>query len=69
MRAYQVLAIVAVILIGFSVKLIFFNPPVAEADSVSIQPVRMDISQLHQNAKNIPIQTIHDMSFVFANGD
>ena len=69
MRAYHVLAVVAVILLGFGVKLTFFNAPAAEADSASIESASMDITQLHQNTKNVPMQTTHDMSFVFANGD
>ena len=69
MRAYHVLAVVAVMLIGFGVKLTFFNAQAGEANSASIESVSMDISQIHRNAKNVPVQTIHDMSFVFADGD
>jgi hypothetical protein len=29
----------------------------------------MDISELHRNTKNLPVQKIHDMSFVFSDGD
>jgi len=69
MRAHHVIAIVAVILVGVGVKLIFFSAPTAEADPLSIKSMRVDVSQLHQNAKNLPVQKFHDMSLVFCDGD
>ena len=70
MRAHHVIiAAVAVILIGFSVKLIFFWAPTAEANLLSVKSVSMDISEMHRNTKNVPVQKIHDMTFVFADGD
>ena len=65
MRAHHVIAIVAVILVGVGVKLTFFAAPTAEAGSLSIKSVSLDISQMHQNTKNLPVQKIHDMTFVF----
>jgi len=64
MRAHHVIAVVAVILVGFGVKLIFFTAPTAEADPLFIKSVGVDVSQLHQNV-NLPVQQFHDMSFVF----
>jgi hypothetical protein len=29
----------------------------------------MDFSEIQQNAKNLPTQKIHDMAFVFSEGD
>ena len=70
MRAHHAIAIVAVILVGFGLKLIFFSAPIAEADVVgSIRSVRIEISELHQNSGNLPLETFHDMSFVFSEGD
>ena len=69
MRAHHVIAVVAVILVGVGVKLIFFTAPTAEADPLSIKSVGVDVSQLHQNAKNLPVQKLHDMSLVFPAGD
>jgi hypothetical protein len=69
MRAHHVIAVVAVILVGVGVKLIFFTAPTAEADTLSIKSVGVDVSQLHQKVKNLPVQKIHDMTFVFADGD
>jgi hypothetical protein len=71
MRAHHVIiAAVAVILVGFGVKLIFFWAPTAEA-KLSVESVSMDISEIHRNTntKNLPVQKIHDMSFVFSEGD
>jgi hypothetical protein len=67
MRAHHAIAVVAVILVVVGVKLISFAAPTAEADTV--KSVRMDISQMHQNAKNLPVQKFHDMSVVFSDGD
>jgi hypothetical protein len=69
MRAHHVIAIVAVILVGVGMKLTFFPAPTAEADSLSIKSVSLDISQMHQNTKNLPVQKLHDMSFVFSDVD
>ena len=69
MRAHHVIAVVAVILVGVGVKLIFFTAPTAEADPLFIKSVGVDVSQLHQNVKNLPVQKLHDMSLVFPDGD
>jgi hypothetical protein len=69
MRAHNVIAIVAVILVGVGLKLTFFVAPAAEADSLSIKSVSLDISQLHQNTRNLPVQKLRDMSFIFSEGD
>jgi hypothetical protein len=64
MRVHHAIAIVAIVLIGFGLKLTFFSAPPAEA-----VPVRMDISQMHQNIRNLPEQRVDDMTFVFSEGD
>jgi hypothetical protein len=69
MRAHNVIAIVAVILVGVGLKLTFFVAPAAEADSLSIKSVSLDISQMHQNTRNLPVQKLRDMSFIFSEGD
>ena len=67
MRADYAVVIVAIILVGFGLKLHFFSAPTAEADASSFKSVRMDISQMHPNIKSLPVQEIHDMTFVFSN--
>jgi hypothetical protein len=69
MRAHHAIGIVAVILVGFGLKLLFFFAPIAEADLLGVRSVGMDISQMHQNNKNLPEQKIHDMTFVFSEVD
>jgi hypothetical protein len=69
MRAHHAIGIVAVILVGFGLKLLFFSAPIAEADLLGVRSVGMDISQMHQNNKNLPEQKIHDMTFVFSKVD
>jgi hypothetical protein len=69
MRAHHAIGIVAVILVGFGLKLLFFSAPSAEADLLGVRSVGMDISQMHRNNKNLPEQKIHDMTFVFSEVD
>ena len=69
MRAHHVIAVVAVILVGVGVKLIFFTPQTAEAVSLPIKSVGVIVSQLHQNARSLPLENFHDMSLVFSGGD
>jgi hypothetical protein len=69
MRAQHATGIVAVILVGFGLKLLFFSAPTAEAELRSVRSGGMDISQMHQNKRNLPEQKIHDMTFVFSEVD
>ena len=68
MLARHVIAVMTVIAVGFGLKLTFFSAPIAAADVGSAKSVRMDISEMHQNIKNLPVEKIHDMTFVFSNG-
>jgi hypothetical protein len=65
MRAHHVIAVVAVILVGIGVTLPFFAAPPAEADSLPIKGVSLDIPQMHQITTNVPVQKFHDMALVF----
>jgi len=65
----QIVAIFGVILVAFALKLIFFPPPIALAEVGSVKRTSMDISAMHQNVKNLPVEKIHDMTFVFSDGD
>ena len=72
MRAHHATAVVAVILIGFGVKLFFFSAPVVEADTHAVPSARMDVLQMltdHPHGKDLPAQKMHDMSFVFSDSD
>jgi hypothetical protein len=69
MRAHHVIAVVAVLIVGFGAKQFFFPPIKAEANipSASMGVLQMDIDQL--NKKNLPVQQMHDMTFVYSEGD
>jgi hypothetical protein len=54
---------------GFGVKLILFWAPTAEANLLSVKSVSTDISEVQRNTKNLAVQKIHDMTFVFSDGD
>jgi hypothetical protein len=56
MRAHHAIGIVAVILVGFGLKVLFFSAPIAEADLRSVRSVGMDISELQRNTKTLPVQ-------------
>jgi hypothetical protein len=62
MRARHVIA-VAFILVCAVVKLTFFAAPIAQADARSVESV--DVFQIHQAVGKLPVQNVHDMSFVF----
>ena len=69
MRAHHAITIVAAILVGFVLKLIFFSAPIAVADVGSVKSVSMDISEMQQSVKNLPVEHFQDMTFVFSDGD
>ncbi len=69
MRVHHAIAIVAIILIGFGLKLTFFSAPAADANARSDEGVRMDVSHMQQSIKGLPEQKMHDMTFVFSEGD
>jgi hypothetical protein len=54
MRAHYIIAVVAVIVIGFGAKLFFFSVPIAEADT----PAAISIQELHStiHMEGLPIQ-------------
>jgi hypothetical protein len=64
MRFNHVIA-VAFILVLVGAKLTFFAAPIAEADARSIESGSVDVFQIHQAVGKLPVQNVHDMSFVF----
>lgn len=72
MRPHHVVAVVAVILIGFGAKLFFFPTPAAEANIHAVPSASMNVLQMHvdyPNIKNLPVQNVHDLSFVYSDSD
>jgi hypothetical protein len=68
MRAHHAVAVLTVLLVGFGVKLYFFSTPTAEADESSVKSSSMEVLKMQENIK-LPTQKIHDMTFVFSEGD
>jgi hypothetical protein len=66
MRAHHAIAIVAAILVGFGLTLVFSSAPIAVADARVVKSVTMDISEMQQSIKNLPVEKVHDMTFVFS---
>jgi hypothetical protein len=62
MRTHHVIAVVTVILAGVAA-------PTAGADPLATKSMGLDVSRMHQNVKNLPVQELHDMSVVFSDRD
>jgi len=65
MRAHHVITIIAVILVGVGLKLLFFSAPTAEAVSLPVKSAGVDVSRLQQNAKNLPVEKLHGAPLTF----
>ena len=68
MRAHHALAVVAVLIVATSLKFVFYPPIKADAEvppGVNVLQIQTD----HPNMSNMPVPKIHDMRFVFADGD
>lgn len=64
MREHHVL-LVFIILVGVGLKLTSFAAFNIEATSRAQSKMSVDIPQMHQKTKNIPMEKFHDMTFVF----
>jgi hypothetical protein len=64
---HQAIAVAALILIGFGVKMFFFSVRTAEADHAVIKGTGIDFSSIQH--KKLPLQNVRDLSFVFVDGD
>jgi predicted acyltransferase len=72
MHARHGIAVVAVILIGLGIKLLFFPAPAAEANTPAVASASMNVLQMHKdhpNIKSLEPQKLQDMTFVFSQGD
>jgi Bacterial regulatory helix-turn-helix protein, lysR family len=72
MRVHHVIAVIVVLVIGVGVKQFFFPATQAEADVHAAPSASMNVLQAqtdYPNIKNLPAQKMHDMTFVFADGD
>ncbi len=67
MRKHHIVAILATILLAFAVK-VFFLALNAEANIRAVNGAMMDVSRMHEN-KTLPLQAMHDMTFVYSKVD
>ncbi|CAN7760744.1 hypothetical protein LJR220_002682 [Bradyrhizobium sp. LjRoot220] len=50
---------------GLGLKLIVFTAPIAAADGSFAKDASVDTSVMHHRVHNLPIENVHDMTFVF----
>ena len=65
MRARYAIAVVSAILVGFGLKLFFLSAPSAIANTGVVTSVSINISEIQKNIKNLQVDKINDMTFVF----
>jgi hypothetical protein len=46
--------------------LIFFSAPITVADASVVNGGSMDISAMQRSITNLPVEKVHDMTFVFS---
>jgi hypothetical protein len=68
MRVYHLTAIAIAFVAGFGVNQFFFAPSTAKANMDAGQGPIMDVAKLGVNTA-LPLQKMHDMSFVFSSND
>jgi Bacterial regulatory helix-turn-helix protein, lysR family len=71
MRVHHVIAVVAVLVIGVGAKQFLFAPKAAEADINAVPSASMNVLQMHRdiNIQKLPVQKMHDMTFVYSESD
>jgi hypothetical protein len=66
MRAHHAIVIVSAILVVFGLSLIFFSAPITVADASVVKRGNVDISAMQRSITNLPVEKLHDMTFVFS---
>lgn len=70
MRAHHVVAVLAVLIIGWGMKQFLFSTPQAQANlsaTESVSPIQMHVG--YPNTDQLPVQKPNDRSFVFPESD
>lgn len=67
MRVSHILAVAAVLVFAVGLKLAF-SPPMKAAADITLVP-RMNVMQMQANHRDLAVQKMQDMTFVFADGD
>ena len=71
LREHHVIAVVAVVLISFGVKMFFLSAPTAEANihavPSAIPSASVNVLQMHRDVdtKSLPVQKMNDKTFIF----
>jgi len=65
MRTHHVIAVVAVLIIGFGAKQYLFPPKQAEADSLPTATTNVLQLQADINMQQLPQQKMNDKTFIF----
>ena len=67
LRTHHVIAVVAVLLISFGVKMFFLSAPTAEATIHAIPNASVNVLQMHRDVdtKSLPVQNVNDKTFIF----
>jgi hypothetical protein len=71
LRRHPVIAIAAMLIISFGVKMFLMSAPTAEADTPAVPSARMNVLQMHRDidTKSIPVQKMNDNTFIFTDED
>ena len=66
-RTHPVIAIAAMLIISFVVKMFFLSAPTAEAKRHAIPSASVNVLQMHRdvNTKSLPVQKMNDKTFIF----
>lgn len=68
MRVRYVVAIGAILVLGFAVRVVTLSVSRAHANLDAWANTGLNVLQLHRdyaNMKNVPLQNVHDMTFIY----
>ena len=68
LHAHHLIAVVAVLLISFGVKMFFLSSaPTAEANIRAVPSASVNVLQMHRDVdtKSLPVQKMNDKTFIF----
>ena len=66
MRKHHTITAIVVVLLALATKVFFFSAP---TDANAVTRTGLDVSTMHQSVGHLPVQKIHDMTFVYAEAD
>ena len=67
LRTHPVIAIAAILIISFGVKMFFLSAPTAEATTHAVPSASVNVLQMHRDVdtKSLPVQKMNDKTFIF----